>query len=353
MILRSPRLRLLTVAFWLLFGAVSGLQIQISMLAHHHSWGMLLGYQVLVWSVWIVYSRAIGALLERVPLAPARPGPIALHLSVALVLAALHAVIWVGIELWLKPYDFMNPRSFSHRFEKMAIWLIPFEILLYGLVALAHHVIAATARERERERRAAQLETSLAEARLHALELQVRPHFLFNTLNGIGSLVRGGQTAEAMGMIGGLSDLLRYSLDHGGGSRVTLEEEATMVERYLDIQRLRFPDRLVVELDLPPETLRAEVPVLLLQPLAENAIQHGIARSNAGGRVTVRARRHDAELWIEVFNTGTLPARVEPGIGLSTTTSRLAQMYGDGARLELLEQSGGVVARVRVPWSAR
>jgi two-component system LytT family sensor kinase len=349
MISRPSWLR--TVVFWVLFGAISGLQIQMSMLDHHHFWPLLIGYQVLVWSLWIGITLAIGALLQRAPLIPARPGPIALHLAAALAFAELHTAASVGIKLWLKPYDVMNPTEFTEGFNEVANHLIPLEILLYCLVVLAYHVAASAARERERERRAAQLETSLVEARLQALKLQIQPHFLFNTLNGISSLVRGGQNAQAIGMIGGLSDLLRYSLEHGGVAHVPLEEEAAMVGRYFEIQRLRFSDRLEVELDLPPETSRAAVPVLLLQPLAENAIQHGVARSQAKGRVTVRVRRHDDELWIEVLNTGTLTSGAQPGIGLSTTTSRLAQMYGDRARFELREENGGVVARVRIPWS--
>jgi two-component system, LytTR family, sensor kinase len=321
------------------------------MLAHHHSWPLLVGYQVLVWSVWIPYSFLIGALVHRVPLAPPRLGPIVLHLGVSLALAGLHTAIWVGVELWLKPYDFMNPTAFVRRYRSVTFVQAPLEVLLYGLVALADQVGKSAARERERERRAAQLETSLAEARLHALKLQIQPHFLFNTLNGISSLVRGGQTAEAIGMIGGLSDLLRYSLEQGGGSRVTLEEEATMVGRYFDIQRLRFADRLEAELEIPTEALSAEVPVLLLQPLAENAIRHGIARSHAKGRVIVRARRLGDELIIEVFSTGRLDPGRSQGIGLSTTVSRLSQMYGDRARFELVEEDGGVRAQVTIPWS--
>jgi hypothetical protein len=353
MMSRTGQLRLLTALFWILFGAISGLQIQISMLAHHHSWPLLIGYQILVWSIWIAYSFAIGALVRRVPLVPTRPGPVTLHLAVALAFAMLHTTLWVGVEMWLKPYDFMNPTAFGHRFKWVTLCQVPLELLLYGLVALAYHVGDAAERERERQRRAAQLETSLAEARLHALRLQIQPHFLFNTLNGISSLVRGGQNAEAIGMIGGLSDLLRYSLDRVGGASVSLEEEATMLERYLEIQRLRFADRLTVEIDIPRDTLRAEVPVLLLQPLAENAIRHGVALSDAPGRIAVRARHDGDALRIEVFNTGRLDPAARDGIGLSTTTSRLSQTFGDRACFELTEEAGGVIARVTLPWSVR
>jgi len=349
---RSTRFRLLTIGFWWLFGAISGLEIQVSMLDHHHSWPLLLGYQVLVWSVWIAYTFAIGALVRRVPLLPPRLLSVAFHVATALVFAVLHTTLWVGAELWLVPYDFMNPTEFLPRFLGVTICQLPLEILLYSLVALAHHLRAATERERERERRAAQLETSLAEARLHALRLQIQPHFLFNTLNGISALVRGGQSSEAIGMIGGLSELLRYSLDRGTGMRTTLEEEATMVERYLDVERLRFGPRLAATLTIPPGIARAEVPVLLLQPLVENAIRHGVAQSQAPGRVEVRARREADVLHLEVFNTGRLDPNWQEGIGLSNTISRLSQMYGDTARFELTETEAGVRARVTIPWSA-
>jgi len=348
---RPPRRGRFVVAFWLLFGAISGLQIQLSMLAHHHSWVLVLGYQVLVWAVWIACSHVIAALVRRVPLVPPRPLPILLHLGVALAFATLHAMFWVGVELWLRPYDFMNPVAFLPRFEEIAFVQVPLELVLYALVALAWNADALAARDRERERQAAQLEKSLAEARLHALELQLQPHFLFNTLNGIASLIRAGQQAQAIEMMGGLSDLLRYSLEHAGGTRVTLEAEAGMARRYLDIQRLRFADRLTTELDVAPEARRAQVPVLLLQPLAENAIQHGIAASSASGRVSIHARREGDELRIEVRNTGRLGVARREGVGLSTTISRLAQMYGERARFELLEEPGGVIARVAIPWS--
>ena len=351
MLSRTTRIGLSVAGFWALFGAISGLQIQISMLAHHHSWLALIGYQTLVWSVWTGYTAAIIGLLRGIPLRPASPVRVALHCIVALAFATLHTALWVGAELWLKPYDFMNPTAFMPRYRKVTIGVLPLELVLYGLVVLAHYTRESAERERDRERRAAQLETSLAEARLHALRLQIQPHFLFNTLNAISSLVRCGQSAEAIGMIAGLSDLLRYSLDRADGSRVPLEDEAGMVERYFDIQRLRFADRLQVELDFPPETRRAAVPVLLLQPLAENTIQHGIASRRAPGRVTMRARRAGDELRIEIFNTGRLHGQRREGIGLRSTRSRLRQMYGDRARFELLEEDGGVMARAVIPWS--
>jgi len=336
---------------WSLFGAFSGLQIQISMLSHHHSWLAVISYQVLVWSLWIPITLAIGALLRRVPLRDFRPSAVVLHAALALVFGIAHVAAWIVAELVLVPYDFMNPTRFLPRFIHVGYFQVPIEIVLYSLVVLAYYVDETSVRAREHERKAAQLETSLAEARLHALELQTQPHFLFNTLNGIASLVRAGQTKEALTMIGGLSDLLRYALDRAGGGTVPLAEEARTVERYLQIQSLRFPNRLSFEVQVDPGAARAAVPALLLQPLVENAVRHGLSRSDAAGRIALSAERRGEQVAIEIFNTGHLDADRKHGIGLSNTIARLSQLHGDQASFELATHDGGVMARVTLPWS--
>jgi len=206
-------------------------------------------------------------------------------------------------------------------------------------------------RYRERELQAVQLEASLGEARLHALELQIQPHFLFNTLNSISALVRTSRDREAVTMIAGLSDLLRYSLDHAGEQRVALAQELAVIERYLGIERLRFPDRVAFEIDAPAAVRRAAVPALLLQPLVENAIRHGIAPLAAPGRVVLRARRDGGWLRIELFNTGRLAADYRAGVGLRNTMDRLRHLYRGDQRFELRAEDGGVVAELAVPWS--
>ena len=352
MISRPVRRRLAIAAIWPLFGALCGLQIQISMLSHHHSWWAVISYQVLVWSLWIPFTFAVLALLRRVPLRPPRPLPLLLHTVVAIAFGVAHAAIWVAIELILKPYDFMNPTRFLPRFAEISYYEVPIEMLFYGLLVLAFYVEEASERARDRERTAAQLETSLAQARLHALELQTQPHFLFNTLNGIGALVRTGQNQQALTMVSGLSDLLRYALDRAVGGVVPLEEEARTVRRYLEIQSLRFSDRLTYDVQVDGDVARAAVPALLLQPLVENAVRHGLAQSNDPGRITMRAVRQGDDVTIEIFNTGRLAAARTDGIGLANTRARLAQHYGAQAAFELGELDGGVAARVTLPWSA-
>ena len=349
--LRRSQAWALAAGFWTLVAFICAAQVWMSMLTHGHSPLRILVYQTIVWDAWIPIGFAVGALARRMPLTPPRTLNVLVHVLAGCVVGVAHAAWWVGCMLVLRPYDRMNPTDFAVPFVSIAFSQLPTELLLYALVAFAAHANVYYARYRERERRAAQLETSLAEARLHALEVQIQPHFLFNTLNSVGALVRTGQPDQAIGMINGLSDLLRYALDRSGNQRVTVEEEAGMLRRYLEIQRLRFADRLTFEIDVAGDVRRAAVPVLLLQPLAENAIRHGIARSAGPGRVTVRAFRRDGTLCIEMVNSGRLDADHGQGIGIANTVARLEQLYGDRHAFALRSVPAGVAAEVTIPWS--
>ena len=152
-------------------------------------------------------------------------------------------------------------------------------------------------------------------------------------------------------MLAGLSDLLRYTLDHTGHQRVALEEELAMLRRYLEIQRTRFADRMAFTIDVNADTLRGAIPALLLQPLAENAVRHGLDTSAAGGVINVRAFRRDDRLQIELFNSGKLSADARPGIGLTNTRERLQHLYGSVASFRLESTPDGVTATVSIPWS--
>ena len=347
---RARRL-LLAAGFWTLVASICAAQVWMSMLTHGHSPVRIFIYQAIVWNAWIAIASGVAALARRFPLAPPRLRNVLVHVLAGCLLGVAHAAWWVGCMLVLRPYDLMNPTDFAVPFVSIAFSQLPTELLLYALVAFAFHAEAYYAKYLEREKAAANLEKSLAEARLHALELQIQPHFLFNTLNSVSALVRTGRHDEAVAMIGGLSDLLRYALDRAGNQRVTVAEESEMVRRYLEIQRLRFPDRLTFTIDVSEEARAAAVPVLLLQPLAENAIRHGVARSAGPGRVTVRAWRQEGALRIEMSNTGRLAGDAVRGIGLSNTVARLEELYGGGQRFDLRESPDGVTAEVTIPWS--
>jgi two-component system, LytTR family, sensor kinase len=344
---------LFAASFWAAFGLVSGIQIWISMRTHGHSGLRLIGYYLLIWEAWLLPTAAILWLARRFPVVPLRAVPVAVHAVSAFAIALVHESYWLALMVLVRPFDRMNPAASKLKLKWVDEMLecLPLELAMYCLVLGFSLALDYYGRYRERALQAAELEASLADARLRALELQIQPHFLFNTMNAITSLVRTHRNDEAVEMIAGLSELLRYTLDHAGHQRVRLEEELVVLQRYLEIQRFRFPDRMTFRVDASAEARRAAVPTLILQPLAENAVRHGIAPSAAAGVVEVRALRHGENLRIEVFNSGALSASSQEGIGLSNTRERLRHIYGEGFSFDLESAQGGVLAKLSIPWS--
>jgi two-component system LytT family sensor kinase len=203
---------------------------------------------------------------------------------------------------------------------------------------------------RLRQRAAAQLEARLVQAQLEMLKMQLQPHFLFNTLHAISSLIhRDPENADRM--VARLGDFLRLTLDSSGVQEVTLKRELEYLDKYLEIEQVRFGSRLQVYRDIAPDTLDLLVPNLVLQPLAENAVRHGIAPRAEGGRIDVHARLDGHSLEIEVSDDGPGPSTgMYEGVGLANTRARLEQLYGPGARLELgTRAQGGFVSRLTIP----
>ena len=201
----------------------------------------------------------------------------------------------------------------------------------------------------------ARLETRLVRASLDALKMQLHPHFLFNTLNSITSLIRNGRTREAEDIVAGLGELLRRSLEHRQEARETLEHELDFLHRYFEFETIRFQDRLKVEFDIAPNCRRALVPSLMLQPLAENAMKHGISRDANARLLRISAERDGTRLILTVYNDGPpLPkdeAALNRGIGIQNTRTRLMMLYGDAALLRLRDQPpDGVRAEIILPF---
>lgn len=330
--------------FWLFVALLSAVQTWLAMITHGHSLSRMMLYCVAVWGVWVVLTPIVFRIAARIPLAPLRRRNLLLHVLAALVLSIVHVTCWTFLTVLIQPYDAMTITGVGPHLPETILARLPLDIIIYFATVGVAHAIGFS-------RRAAELEQSLSAARLHALELQIQPHFLFNTLHTISALVRSRNNDEAVGVIAGLSDLLRYTLDHQGEQRVPLETETAMLRRYLEIQRVRFADRLHVQIDIDDEARRAAVPTLLLQPLAENAIRHGIAHSAAAGRIEMRARREEDALHIELFNTGSLEPGQQRGIGLQNTMERLRQLYAERQRFELRQIDGGVLATISIPWS--
>jgi len=202
----------------------------------------------------------------------------------------------------------------------------------------------------------ARLNEELSKAQLAALRRQMEPHFMYNALNSIAGLVRDERNDAAVSMIVGLSEFLRRASEDSHRSQVTLLEEVEYLQRYLEIQKTRFGERLQVSVDIPAELLRARVPNLLLQPLVENAIKHGITKRVAGGVLRVAGKCHDGNLCLSVYNDGPgLPANWETrqtGVGIGNLRTRLQILHGSGSGLQLrCAASGGVEAIVTLPFT--
>jgi two-component system LytT family sensor kinase len=242
--------------------------------------------------------------------------------------------------------------------------VLPFDfhsnLTIYWLIVGIQHTTKIYRDYREKETRAAQLElrtselqTQLVKSNLSALRMQLRPHFLFNTLNAIVVLVRQGKTLEADMMLTHLSELLRRTLDEWEVQEISLRRELEFVGLYLDIERVRFKDRMAVEIAAAPETMEALVPCFLLQPVIENAIRHGIAVKAAPGNIVLRSRITDSMLELQVCDDGPGAPSTESersGVGLSNTRARLQQLYGELQSVELQSSGVGTIATIRIPY---
>jgi LytS/YehU family sensor histidine kinase len=225
----------------------------------------------------------------------------------------------------------------------------PSNVVAYAVVALAWHAATYSSDLRERELRAAQLESELTRSRLQLLKSQLQPHFLFNTLNTVSGLMRD-DVRGARVMLSRLAELLRTALDRFDAQEVPLSEELELVQQYLDIQAVRFGDRLTVRLDVDDAAADALVPSFLLQPVVENAIRHGVEAQTERGEIAIAARvggtAERERLLIEVRDNGPglrggAPRGDRAGVGLENTRARLRQLYGDAQRLTLADAPGG------------
>jgi sensor histidine kinase YesM len=267
--------------------------------------------------------------------------------------SAHHIIIFLNYGLAAgRIYNFANTlRSVSvNASENFAI---------YGLIVLLVHSFGYYNRYRKGELKSAQLESMLAQAQLQSLKMQLHPHFLFNTLHSISALLHSDVEA-ARRMLVRLGDFLRSTLENAGAQEVSLQQEMEFLKGYLEIERIRFQDRLTINIDVEPQTLDVRVPNLILQPIVENAIRHGIAPRSSPGLIEIEARRENGMLHIEVRDNGPgLPVNhnhiklFKGGLGLANTRARLDQLYGSAHRFELENNpAGGLTVTLEVPSAA-
>ena len=279
-----------------------------------------------------------------------------MHLLGVIAFTFVHAVLTITLREQILTQLSGRDILWLEEFQELFFLNFDWEQVTYWAVVGLSHALDFHRESQERELAAAQLETELAEAQLQALQRQLHPHFLFNTLHTISALMHR-DTQAADDMLARLSDLLRLTLDRIGTQQVTLKDEIDFLQKYLEIERTRFGERLQVHLDIEPGTLDAAVPNLVLQPLVENALRHGIAPKVGGGRVDISASRHGAMLRLVVRDNGAGLSSdklkdVNTGVGLSNTRSRLEHLYPGAHRFDFdAPPSGGLIVTVEFPFS--
>jgi LytS/YehU family sensor histidine kinase len=204
--------------------------------------------------------------------------------------------------------------------------------------------------------KASQLDSQLSNARLQALKMQLHPHFLFNTLHSVSALVLKNENRDAVKMINRLSELLRLTLDNIETQVQTLEDEIEFTRRYLEIESIRFQDRLTVDMDIDPQSLVAEVPTLILQPLVENAMRHGVDSNSGASRIRISARLQNGQVLMEVRDNGKNFEKISwqndaTGLGLKNTRARLSELYGEDYSFSLSREANGwTIAQIAIPF---
>ncbi len=299
------------------------------------------------WYPWLLLGPGVFWMAARFPLEPGQWWlSLAMHVPAGFVFGMAHGVVRAAVGPWVD----------SKHIPPTAIILgqLLLTVLSYWIFVVAYQSLTNYRRFRERELRASQLESRLAQAQLEMLRMQLHPHFLFNTLHAVSALIHKDPDA-ADDMVSQLSDLLRMTLENINRQEVSLREEIDFLQRYLDIQQTRFQDRLHVTLDIPFDTLDAHLPNQALQPLVENAIRHGLDARTGEGTIEIAARGSGGVLTVTVRDNGpglrlNGSAVKQEGVGLANTRARLRQLYGPGAVLELTNHAqGGTLVTLRIP----
>jgi two-component system, LytTR family, sensor kinase len=321
----------------------------------HAAW-RIFGWGVLMWLAWAPLTPVIVWVARKYSLVGETwRRSVLVHLPAFLLTSIVHSAAATAVTLTVKPFDNMgdSPTSFWPRFVGRMQGAFGSDLLVYGAVVGIYYALDYYRKYREREFLTSRLEAQLAQAQLDALRMQLHPHFLFNTLNSIVGLVRDNRNQTAVSMLVGLSDLLRHTLEHSARQEVELREEINFIKLYLSIQEMRFSDRLRIEFDIDPETTKALVPNLILQPLTENALRHGIGRRVDSGLVGVSSAVEDGHLRLTVYDNGAgLPEdwqlKGSAGIGLANTAARLQQLYDNDHQFDIRNRDGGGVEVVIV-----
>ena len=345
-----------SAAIWAAFGFIDAMETVLVMQAEgmHHAWARLFLTTLFSWLPWALATPVIMRLANTFP--PVRPRS-ALTWTVHLLGCAATGLVAAGWTALLNntfnPYANTSPagpflKSWMYKFYGGILsWIV-----LYAAVVIVSYVLESRARLAAQQTETARLNELLSKAQLETLRQQIEPHFLFNTLNAVAGLVREQRNDDAVNMIAELSEYLRRVLHESARQQVSLGEELDFTKKFLNIQKLRFADRLQVNLRVPNELSHAQVPSLILQPIVENAIKHGIAKRVNGGEVRIGAARSNGMLLVNVYNDGPAFAEgADTGVGLSNVRTRLKGLYGTAFELRIRNQTpSGVEVSLSVPF---
>ena len=341
---------LLGFCFWTLLGLSFASQFYISSAKAglEVTWTQAVNYALADWYVFALLSIPVIQLARRFRFEGSnRMRSLAAHAVASVFFSFAYMVLRALVGQW------QSQAAFNDVFKPLLVKTWHFNLLIYWVIVTVSHAFDYYRKYREREFRASELEKRLVQAKLQALQMQLNPHFLFNTLHSISSLMHKDVEA-ADRMIARLSDLLRAALEGAETQEVTLRQELELLQLYLSIEQIRFGNRLTVKMNIAPDTLEAQVPNLILQPLVENAIRHGIEPRARPGCIELLAHRQDGTLALVVSDDGGglgENGTIKEGVGLSNTRARLRELYGATHRFELVRgQSGSVRVELSIPF---
>jgi signal transduction histidine kinase len=346
------------VGVWMVLGVISSVDLffVLKSLEHDISWGQVFFWAMPDMLIWAGLTPLIALLASRLSLEKGRwISSLSLLFGVSLVMPLVQHTLDSSLNAVVDTLNGEQTAAFSQYWYNLTFEyyeLFATFWMIVGFVYLFHFY----RRHRDQELEAKELESQLSQAQLQALKMQLNPHFLFNTLNAISALVEEDQI-RAKQVIAKLGDLLRISLDSSSVIEIALQQELEFLEKYLEIEQVRFGERLSVEFKIEEETRNARVPNLILQPLVENAVHHGIAQNADGGRIEISALRSNGQLRLSVRDDGSgieysSGAKIHEGIGVGNTRERLTKLYGESALLTLHSGlDGGTNAEIRMPFS--
>ena len=317
-------------------------------------WRSLVVLNISYWYIWALFTPLIVWISQHFRFE--RRGlwlAFLVHIPCVLLFAFAHIVTMNSVQLWLAALA-GKPFAFAESVQQSMIQSFGWEMITYWAIVGLSQAVLYYRESSDRAARTAQLEARLAEAQIAALQQQLHPHFLFNTLHAISTLMHKDVEAADRTLMH-LSDLLRMTLENLERQEITLNAELEFLAKYLNIEQTRFTDRLTVHFDVQTETLDVKVPTLILQPLVENAIKHGVARKSGPGRIQITARRDGDKLWMEVRDDGVGLSQeayqsIHSGIGVSSTRERLLRLFGADFRFEFHRLNPGLAVVVSFPW---